>query len=470
VWIDLVSARARTDATDRSAEAGGSFFDVLSVAQCGEEFLTTVQSPDSEEDPGERAGGLVTFAEDVSAVHVACSLLRLFGMFKPSTVRRSSTVRLPPGMNVIQLLGHVLVRAGERLRIEADATPSTSLVVGPWQFRVEAGGMLELHSVGVIDSVGSSAMDIRGEVAAMNCTFSRCVASQNSLILVAETNTPEGSNERPPLHGAYFGSAGGVASLLFSTAKFSATGCVVSDNAARSGRVQSVGGVIDSLGGHVVLNAGTIMRANVVECGALQGRGGAISALFSRLEISEAEFVGNEVYGRGDVGGMAFGGAINAQSTSRVTVSSTLFKENKARESMTQTSAGALFVGASTSVEVEGCSFVRNEAVNGAQTTSGGAIFVENGGFLRVSKTTFERNAVTGRAEAFGGAIRTEGSLVLGGAVVFRANVVVGHVRAAGGAIAVKSTTASLNASLLPGPVFIGNKVCCVCWYDWSGR
>jgi hypothetical protein len=137
---------------------------------------------------------------------------------------------------------------------------------------------------------------------------------------------------------------------------------------------------------------------------------------------------------------------------------------------MTQTSAGALSVGASTSVEVEGCSFVRNEAVNGAQTTSGGAIFVENGGFLRVSKTTFERNAVTGRAEAFGGAIRTEGSLVLGGGVVFRANVVVGYVRAAGGAIAVKSTTASLNASLPLGPVFVGNTVRCVCSFEWSGR
>ena len=45
VWIDLGSARARTDATDRLSAVGGVFFD-LSLRQCGEEFAR-IQSHNS---------------------------------------------------------------------------------------------------------------------------------------------------------------------------------------------------------------------------------------------------------------------------------------------------------------------------------------------------------------------------------------------------------------------------------------
>ena len=105
------------------------------------------------------------------------------------------------------------------------------------------------------------------------------------------------------------------------------------------------------------------------------------------------------------------------------------------------------------------CSFDRNTALRGGQITNGGALRVDAGGSFRAVDTNFDGNAVDAPAEGFGGAIATEGSLVLGGGVVFRANAVYGNVRAAGGAIAVLSVTASFNASELPGPVFIGNAV-----------
>ena len=116
-------------------------------------------------------------------------------------------------------------------------------------------------------------------------------------------------------------------------------------------------------------------------------------------------------------------------------------------------------MGEGTVLEVRGCSFVGNVAARGAQLTLGGAVLVGDGGELRVVDTTFEGNSLTSLSQAFGGAIHTEGSLVLEGGVVFRANSVSGDVKGGGGAIAVQTATSSLNASCLPGPVFVGNVV-----------
>ena len=80
-------------------------------------------------------------------------------------------------------------------------------------------------------------------------------------------------------------------------------------------------------------------------------------------------------------------------------------------------------------------------------------------GLLRVANTTFEGNSLTSLSQAFGGAVHTEGSLVLEGGVVFRANSVSGDLKGGGGAIAVQTATSSLNANCLPGPVFVGNVV-----------
>ena len=105
VWIDLGSARARTDATDRLSAAGGVFFD-LSLRQCGEEFARIqIHSANTESVPDgadrseqDRSLGLMAFPAGVPAAHVACSLVWRLGPF--STIHgdgRSTTVLLPAG-------------------------------------------------------------------------------------------------------------------------------------------------------------------------------------------------------------------------------------------------------------------------------------------------------------------------------------------------------------------------------------
>ena len=103
--------------------------------------------------------------------------------------------------------------------------------------------------------------------------------------------------------------------------------------------------------------------------------------------------------------------------------------------------------------------FLRNEAVLGAQLTRGGAIDAYAGVVLFVSETTFDGNSAAGSSESSGGAIHSEGGLILEGGLVFRANVAAGDIKAKGGAIALVDASASLNATYLPGPVFVGNTV-----------
>jgi hypothetical protein len=179
-------------------------------------------------------------------------------------------------------------------------------------------------------------------------------------------------------------------------------------------------------------------------------------------------FIGNEAYGGNDVADAAAGTTTRAQlvrggamdlSSCRVTISSSAFKQNKARDASVRVAAGALAVGEGSVVEVRGCLFDGNEAARGAQLTYGGAVRVDANGLIRVADTTFDGNAVTSFTEGFGGAVVSEGSVVFDGGVVFFANLVSGDVRAAGGAVAILFVTASLNASGQPGATFLGNTV-----------
>ncbi len=202
----------------------------------------------------------------------------------------------------------------------------------------------------------------------------------------------------------------------------------------------------------------------------MASRGGAIYSTYSQIDISDVMFVGNEANGGSDgtdavnlrkdtntLAQMARGGAADFNYC-RVTISSTTFKQNRAQDGV-RAAGGALAVGEGSVVEATRCWFDRNKALRGGQVTNGGALRLDDGASFRAVDTNFDRNAVDAPAEGFGGAIVTEGLLVLGGGVSFRGNIVYGNVRAAGGAIAVLSATASFNASELPGPVFVGNAV-----------
>jgi predicted outer membrane repeat protein len=489
VWIDLNSGRARTNATDQLSAVGGSFFE-LSIGRCSEEFATIrsevgdaarVQSDMNsahELDPSRQSPMVLTFLEGASAEHVACKLVWLFGPFSVlGREGRSSTVRLPSGlMAPIELLDHILVRPGESLRIEADPTSPTMLELGRWQLQVAAGARLELHGVGIVDAVGASAMVTYGEVTATNCTFARCVGGVDLILRFAEGSTPEGSDEHPPVHGVFAMSIGAAVLTIFSKARFRASGCVFLENIASGARVVNAGGAIGSMGGQCALSAGTILRGNVAESGVLAARGAAIySGSYSRWDIRDAQFIGNWARGA-SIGADATlctasvskgtlcalytrGGAIDFTTNSDATISSTLFKENRARGASIRAQGGALAMMEGSTIRLTSCSFLRNEAVLGAQLTRGGAIDAYAGVALRVSFTTFDGNTATGSSESSGGAIHSESLLILEGGLVFRANAAAGDIKAKGGAIALLDASASLNATCLPGPVFVGNTV-----------
>ena len=478
-WIDLNSGRARTNTTDQLTVVGGSFFD-LGVGRCSEELATIRSEVDhAAREHGDmisaRPVGL-TFPEGASAEHIACKLVWLFGPFSVlGREGRSSTVRLPTGLTApVELLGHVLVRAGESLRIEADATSPTLLALGQWQLQVAAGARLELHGVGIVDAVGASAMAIYGEAAATNCTFMRCVGGVDLILRFGEATTPEGSDEDPPVHGVLAMSVGAAVLTMFSKASFTASGCVFSENIARGSRVLNAGGAIGSMGGRCALSVGTILRGNVAESGVLATRGAGIYSVYSRWDIRDAEFIGNEARGASVVDAnsciasirnrtwcalVARGGAIDFATNSDATISSTLFKENRARGASIRALGGALALLEGSTIRLRSCMFLRNEAVLGAQSTRGGAIDAPAGAVLHVSETTFDGNAATGSSESSGGAVHSGGLLVLESGLVFRANVAAGDIRAKGGAIALVSASAILNATCLSGPVFVGNAV-----------
>jgi hypothetical protein len=471
VWIDLESARARTDLTDRSSAVGGAFFD-LSLGVCTEEFAQIRRDGESADSVPDGAGPgqlpqPMAFPSGVSFTRVACTLAwRLSPFSATGTAGKSLTVLLPAGR--IRLLSHVVVRAGESLTMQADETSNTSLALGPWQIQVEAGGVLELLGLGVSDAVGSSAMVIFGEVTATNCTFSRCVAGPNVIVRYAEGTSLEGSEENPPRRGVLLSSYGGAVGLFLNAAKLTANGCTFSENGARGARLLNVGGAITTLGGTLALSSGTIMRGNSADGGAMISRGGAINCIYARLDLSDVVFVGNEANGGSGVAGVpgctattgqtARGGVMDLASC-LVTIASSIFTQNKARDASIRVSGGAIALSEGSVVEVRSCVFDRNEALRGAQLTHGGAIRVDGGASLRVADTSFAGNAAECFTEGFGGAIMSEGSVVLEGGVVFRANVVSGDVKAAGGAIAILSATASLNASTFPGALFVGNTV-----------
>jgi hypothetical protein len=377
----------------------------------------------------------------------------------------SVTVLLPAGS--IQLLGHIVVRAGKSVTLQADAAGQTSLTLHQWQLQVEVGGKLELLGLGVVDAIGSSAILTYGEVIATNCTFSHCVAGPNSVLRYAEGVSAEGSDEHPPVRGLYLSANGGVVLVALSAAKFTAGSCAFFGNSVRDARLGASGGAIFAMGGSVVLRLGTVVRDNAAIGGAMVARAGAINCIFADMDLSDVIFVGNEAVGGDAVDGpggttmhspSVRAGAID-MSTCRVTISSSTFKQNNARDASVRAAGGALAVGEGSVLEVRRCLLDRNEALRGAQLTFGGAVKVDALGFARFVDTTFDGNAARSFTEGFGGAIMSEGSIVLEGGVVFSANVVSGDVKAAGGAIAICQATAGFNSTSHPGPVFVGNMV-----------
>ena len=477
LWIDLGSASIR-DATGR---LGGIFFG-LGAEACSDDFaMAAAGNPDAgaSSNADSQSESTLTFSEDASAAQVACGLFWRFGAFSPGGGQgRSVVVQLPSALREIPLFGDIIVRTREHLTLQA--APTVLLEVGQWQLQVDAGGRLDLLGVGLVDSVDSPAIAIHGEVTAANCTFARCAAGPGVLLRYAENLARPGSAESPPVHGAFFLASGGVAVLwTVPLAKFTASACVFSENIVRGGcQSEARGGAIFAMGGHIVLNDGTAMQSNVAE-GGVRATGGAITAIFTRVDINQAVFIGNEARGMPDSAScpgtsVTAAGAMSIMDRPQGTISSVLstrFEANRARDASDKASGAAIQIEIGAILDVRGCMFVRNAALRGGRLTCGGAIRVADQGQLYLAETTFAENAVIGPSESSSGAIHTEGILVLLGGVSFDGNQVDGGVSSLGGALSVRPAgTGShcLNSSGLPGPMFRNNSVRASCATAWS--
>ena len=295
VWIELEFARARMDPLDDSTILNGLSFD-LGFASCNDTLVlsTKLDEPNVDSDltqPG-------TPGPTISAAEVECRLLRQFGAHAADASGRTRTVRLPCAPEAVRLVGDVLVRSGQVLRLEGcEAELQSSIVVGLRRLRVDQGGRLELIRVALVDSVGSAVFS-EGDLVILNSTFERCATSSNAVSRVSEGlyahpsvsggSAQEGNASVPAMLMAW----GGAIFITGVTASVTSSGSGFVGNSAR-GHIVSAGGAIMAYGGTVVLEAGSTFRENKVEGGLLIARGGAVSAIFAVFAVSNTSFIGN---------------------------------------------------------------------------------------------------------------------------------------------------------------------------------
>jgi hypothetical protein len=416
-----------------------------------------------------------------SAVHIACALVRLFGAH---TVRASDatraatesvpvaaiTIRLALSTGVVRLLGDLVVRQGELLRLEADDDASlATIVVGAQQVRVEAGGTLELVRVNVTQSTGSAAMTIAGRAVAVDSMFSGCITGVDLVSRFMEPTVPPGSDGFPA-HGAALVAAGGVALVSLSQGSLSLTRCVLEGNMARGPAVAAWGGAIYSIGAQVTVEAGTVFRNNsVVSRNTSYGAfGGAIALILSRLSVSDSTFSGNTA---GELDAQSWSGAamyaqggalfILRRIAAAAVVRATLFEANVACGFGGRfTVGGAIRLHDGADLNLRDSVLRQNVAQNGRMVVGGAVGFEAASVVLNATNTTFERNAARGGSlYTRGGALYVEkGRAEIGRAVVFRSNVVSSNFAngaVEGGAVAL---TMAASLSALEGPVFEANE------------
>jgi hypothetical protein len=406
-----------------------------------------------------------------SALHIACALVRSFGAH---TVRGSDVSVPTPNVTIrfggrmigsVRLLGDLLVRHGESLRLEADDDAALAIVqVGARQVRVEAGGSLELIRVNLTRSTGSAAMRVMGTVVAVGSTFSDCVTGVDFVMRYGEKHTPPGPAGLPA-RGAALTAAGGVAFVYLSKGHLRLTRCVLEGNMARGPAVSTWGGAVVSVGAKVTVEKGTLFRRNSAGCHVSYGAfGGAIASVLSGLDVSHSTFSSNSAEGcSGGTELYVQGGALFVLHSNPV-VRATLFESNVASSSSSRfTIGGAIRVHDGSNLTLHD-SVLRENEVRGGQFVAGGAVGVEAASaVLSVGNTTFEMNKAQGGSRyTRGGALYVEkGRADVGRAVTFRSNEVssssegCGNGAVGGGAVAV---TEDASLSSLEAPIFEANR------------
>ena len=407
-----------------------------------------------------------------SALHIACALVRSFGAH---TVRGSDvsvptpnvTIRFGRMIGSVRLLGDLLVRQGESLRLEAADDAALAIVqVGARQVRVEAGGSLELVRVKLTRSTGSAAMRVMGTVVAVDSTFSDCVTGVDFIYRYGESSTPPGPLPAGlPARGAALTAGGGVAFVYLSKGHLRLTRCVLEGNMARGPAVSTWGGAVLSVGANVTVEAGTLFWRNSAGCDVSYGAfGGAIASVLSGLDVSHSTFSSNSAEGcSGGTELYVQGGALFVLQSNPV-VRATLFESNVASSSSSRFTIGGAIRVHDGSILTLRDSVLRENEVRGGQFVVGGAVGVEAASaVLSVENTTFEMNRARGGSRySRGGALYVEkGRADVGRAVTFRYNEVssssvgCGNGAVGGGAVAV---TEDASLSSLEAPIFEANR------------
>ncbi len=337
----------------------------------------------------------------------ACWLSRFFG---------SQAHRPGPPSFAIELAGtsialetDLVVRSGTTLRLVSSA--HTTVVIGPHQIRVESGAWLELDGLTLADSVQSSALVVRGSVAALRTTFVRCEATTNMIMGgLMETLVPDGV-------GAFLAAVGAAVHITLS-ASMEIVDSALLECSVGGAKVGAGGGAIfvDSKAQLVVVRSE--LRRNSVAGGAFGCVGGALwvhiganatvrdSVISANVLNDKDAFQKQNVNANVARGGstLTAGGAAFVMINAHMTVHQTEVCDNLASSAGEFVTGGGFYVHTSGQLAVSASLLCRNQVENnGLGGAGGGAISAFAGSRVTVKQTVLHSNTARGGLNTYGG-------------------------------------------------------------------
>ena len=325
-------------------------------------------------------GDTLLFAGGASVRTVQCWLMRFFGPQAAPQSVRASQVDFSDGMQTIDLVSDVVIRAGQRLSL---SSLGGTLRVGKHQVQVYRGGALEMMRLGVAESEFSSSIVVEGMAAFANSTFVGCYARFN---VVSERGLES--------HG------GAIA--VMSGGRLGMQHCSMQRNQVRDG--------IECSGGALLLSAsssaeivGTELRGNAAIGGKKGSYGGAVRVRgSSSLRLMRSVLARNVADGRNGASFYAYGGAVFIDGGSVGEVRESEIVAHIARGALFGVSAGAIYVEGSR-LGLTMSNMNRNVAECGAYALGGGAVCAQYSAVVEIVACELLANVVRGGQYANGG-------------------------------------------------------------------
>jgi hypothetical protein len=307
--------------------------------------------------------------------------MRFFGPQAAPQRVRASQVDFSDGMQTIDLVSDVVIRAGQRLSL---SSLGGTLRVGKHQVQVHRGGALEMMRLGVAESEFSSSIVVEGMAAFANSTFVGCSARFN----VVSVRGLE--------------SHGGAIAVM-SGGRLRMQHCSMQRNQVRDG--------IECSGGALLLSAsssaeivGTELRDNAAIGGSYRSCGGAVRVRgSSSLRLMRSVLARNVADGRNGASFYAYGGAVYIDDGSVGEVRESEIVEHITRGALASLS-GAIYVEGSR-LGLTMSKMHRNVAEGSAYVLSGGsgAVCAQYSAVVEIVACELLANVVRGGQYANGG-------------------------------------------------------------------